>query len=89
MGRSEQQRDVGSVPSDGGRKMTTRQVVSICNIHGGMALDAEEAGSLADLLAWAARNLDQAPDTALHMHGRFRFRRLIQVLRGEALTEEL
>jgi hypothetical protein len=70
-------------------RVTTRQVVSICNIHGGMALDAEEASNLADLLVWAARNLDQAPDTALHIRGRFRLRRLIQVLRGEALTEDL
>jgi hypothetical protein len=59
----------------------TRQTISICNIKGGVALDGDEADVLAELLEWAA---SQSPDTALHMRGRARLRRVIRVLRGEA-----
>ena len=64
--------------------MTTRQTVSICNIKGGVALDADEAEAVADLLEWAAR---QSPDSAPHMRGRERLRRVILVLRGEVPVE--
>jgi hypothetical protein len=64
----------------------TRQTVSICNIRGGVALDADEATSLAELLNLMARRLDHEtadaiPQTMARLH------RVIRVLRGEAPAE--
>ena len=61
--------------------MLTRQTVSIAGVKGGVALDADEAAVLADLLEWVARH--PFSDTAQSFRARERIGRIINVLRGE------
>lgn len=66
--------------------MMTPQTISIASIHGGVALDADEAAALADLVELVFTQ--PMPDTARMMRGRAKLRRLITVLRGFAPERE-